>query len=247
MVVKMAEAKKGGAKGGAAKSRGGLAKPVKPSGLHDAIATIVRLAFTDNAMYGGFVGVLIQGVRRAAFSNEAGVGSAAIAHSAAKTKFPIREGLVALLEPFIDTIVICFMTGIVIVITGVSRDPATAGLAGVELTGAAFGESLGAYSEYLLAIAVVLFAFSTMISWSYYGERCWTYLFGPEQSLSYRLVFCAFVWLGCVASLGNVLDFSDLMILSMAFPNIVGAVILSGKVRRALDDYWGRYRAGEFD
>ena len=211
-----------------------------------AVETIVRTAFTDNAMFGGMIGVIIQGVRRAAFSNEAGVGSAAIAHSAAKTKYPIREGLVALLEPFIDTIIICFMTGIVIVVTGVYADPATAGLDGVLLTGAAFGESLGSAAEYLLAIAVVLFAFSTMISWSYYGERCWSYLFGPEQTFPYRILFCGFVWLGCVASLGNVLDFSDLMILSMAFPNILGVVILSPKIKRALDDYWARYKAGEF-
>ena len=213
----------------------------------DAIMTIVRMAFTDNAMYGGFIGVLVQGIRRAAFSNEAGVGSAAIAHSAARTKHPVREGLVALLEPFIDTIVICFMTGIVIVVTGVYTDPATAGLDGVLLTSAAFEAGLADVAGYALSIAVVLFAFSTMISWSYYGERCWSFLFGNEQTLPYRLLFCGFVWLGCVSSLGNVLDFSDLMILSMAFPNIVGVVILSGKVKHALDDYWKRYKSGEFD
>jgi Na+/alanine symporter len=220
---------------------------IHASDVPGAVETIVRTAFTDNALYGGFIGVLVQGVRRAAFSNEAGVGSAAIAHSAARTKYPVREGLVALLEPFIDTIVICFMTGIVIVVTGVYADPATAGLDGVLLTGAAFGEALSDVAQYLLSAAVVLFAFSTMISWSYYGERCWSYLFGPEQTFPYRILFCFFVWLGCVASLGNVLDFSDLMILSMAFPNIVGVIILSGKVKRALDDYWGRYRGGEFD
>lgn len=211
-----------------------------------AVAEIFRQAFSPDAAYGGFLGVLIQGVRRAAFSNEAGVGSAAIAHSAAKTKEPVREGLVALLEPFIDTIVVCFMTGSVIVVTGVYADPATAGLDGVLLTGAAFDKGLASYADVLLSIAVVLFAFSTMISWSYYGERCWSYLFGTDQTRAYRVLFCVFVWIGCVSSLGNVLDFSDLMILSMAFPNIIGVVWLSGKVRRALDDYWTRYKNDEF-
>ncbi len=220
---------------------------INASAVPGAVATIFSAAFSDDALYGGVIGVIIQGVRRAAFSNEAGVGSAAIAHSAAKTKYPVREGLVALLEPFIDTIIICFMTGIVIVTTGVYADPATAGLDGVLLTQAAFGASLGEFAQYLLAIAVVLFAFSTMISWSYYGERCWSFLFGPDQSFPYRILFCGFVWLGCVASLSNVLDFSDLMILSMAFPNIVGVVLLSGKIKEALDSYWERFRAGEFD
>ncbi len=220
---------------------------VHASEVPAAITTIVSAAFTSDAAYGGLIGVIVQGVRRAAFSNEAGVGSAAIAHAAAKTKYPVREGLVALMEPFIDTIVICFMTGIVIVVTGVYADPATSSLEGVLLTSEAFGSSLGAFASYALSIAVVLFAFSTMISWSYYGERCWSFLFGNEQTLPYRLLFCAFVWLGCVSSLGNVLDFSDLMILSMAFPNIIGVVILSGKIKRALDEYWTSYKNGEFD
>jgi AGCS family alanine or glycine:cation symporter len=220
---------------------------VNASAVPAAIMTIFDAAFSNDALYGGFIGVIVQGVRRAAFSNEAGVGSAAIAHSAAKTKYPVREGLVALLEPFIDTIVICFMTGIVIVVTGVYADPATSSLEGVLLTGEAFGSALGDFAAYALSTAVVLFAFSTMISWSYYGERCWSFLFGNEQTLPYRLLFCGFVWLGCVSSLGNVLDFSDLMILSMAFPNILGVVILSGKIKRALDDYWKQYKDGAFD
>jgi len=210
-----------------------------------AFGEIVGQAFSPDALYGGFLGVLIIGVQRAAFSNEAGVGSAAIAHSAAKTKYPVREGLVALLEPFIDTIVICSMTGMVIVITGVYADPMTAGLSGVKLTTAAFEESLSSYAGILLSVSVVLFAFSTMISWSYYGERCWSYLFGRDQTQPYRYIFCFFVWLGCVTSLENVIDFSDLMILSMAFPNIIGCVLLSGKVRKALDEYWQMYKKGE--
>lgn len=209
-----------------------------------AVMEIVGQAFSPDAMYGGLLGVLIIGVQRAAFSNEAGVGSAPIAHSAAKTKYPIREGFVALLEPFIDTIIICAMTGIVIVITGVYADPATAGLSGVKLTTAAFEESLSSYAGILLSVSVVLFAFSTMISWSYYGERCWSFLFGRDQTPAYRYIFCFFVWLGCVSSLQNVIDFSDLMILSMAFPNIIGCVLLSGKVKDALDEYWVMYKNG---
>lgn len=211
-----------------------------------AISLIFGQAFYPDAIYGGALGVFLTGVRRAAFSNEAGVGSAAIAHSAARTKYPVREGLVALLEPFIDTIVICFMTGIVVVITGVYADPTTAGLEGVELTAAAFEESLSSQASILLSISVILFAFSTMISWSYYGERCWSFLFGRDQTKPYRYLFCFFVWLGCVSSLQNVLDFSDLMILSMAFPNIIGAVMLSGKVKRSLDEYFAQLKGEGF-
>lgn len=210
-----------------------------------AVGVIISEAFNPAAGAGGIIGVIIQGVRRAAFSNEAGIGSASIAHSAAKTDEPVREGLVALLEPFIDTVVICFMTGIVIVITGVYADPATAGLDGVLLTAAAF-KTVAGWFPIILTLAVVLFAYSTMISWSYYGERCWTFLFGEGQSMTYRLIFLFFVWLGCVSSLSNVLDFSDLMILSMAFPNILGVVMLSPKILEALDSYWTRFKQGKF-
>ncbi|TXD31915.1 alanine:cation symporter family protein [Lujinxingia vulgaris] len=211
-----------------------------------AVGIIIGEAFAPKAGLGGLVGVLIVGIQRAAFSNEAGVGSAAIAHSAARTKEPVREGFVALLEPAIDTLVVCFMTGIVVVITGVYADPATAGLEGVALTSAAF-ETVISWFPYILSIAVILFAFSTMISWSYYGERCWSFLFGANSSMIYRVIFLFFVFLGSVSSLSNVLDFSDLMILSMAFPNILGAVLLSGKIRAALISYWDRLEAGEFD
>jgi Na+/alanine symporter len=210
-----------------------------------AVGVIFSEAFTPQAGVGGLIGAFIQGVKRAAFSSEAGVGSAAIAHSAAKTSEPVREGIVALLEPFIDTIVVCFTTGIVIVITGVYSDPATAGLDGVQLTSAAFG-SVFSWFPFVLSVSVFLFAYSTMISWSYYGERCWTFLFGTGQSMSYRAIFLCFVWLGCVSNLSNVTDFSDLMILAMAFPNILGVVLLSGKLRDALESYWSRYKAGEF-
>ncbi len=205
-----------------------------------AFATIVREAFTPEAGYGGLAGVLITGFQRAAFSNEAGIGSASIAHSAAATDEPVREGIVALLEPFIDTIVICTMTALVVVVTGAYRGEAE----GVVMTSNAFATVLPWFPK-LLGIAVFLFAFSTMISWSYYGERCWVYLFGPGSSRVYRVVFLLFVVLGSILNLGNVIGFSDLMVLGMAFPNIIGLVMLSGKVQAALGDYWSRYTSGQ--
>lgn len=213
--------------------------------LDDAVGIIVSEAFTPRAGLGGLIGVFIVGVKRAAFSSEAGVGSAAIAHSAAKTDEPIREGIVALLEPFIDTIVVCFMTGMVIVITGVYASPEYAHLTDVSLTAAAFGKVIS-WFPLLLSLAVFLFAYSTMISWSYYGERCWTFLFGASSSNVYRIMFLGFVWIGCLIEPGAVTDFSDLMILAMAFPNIVGVVLLSPKILDALERYWNKYKNGEF-
>lgn len=206
-----------------------------------AISHIVTEAFTPEAGRGGLIGVLVQGFRRAAFSNEAGVGSASIAHSAAATHEPVREGVVALLEPFIDTIIVCTITGLVVVITGTYTMGASDG---VLVTSAAFGSVLD-WFPLVLTFAVVSFAYSTMISWSYYGERCATWLFGAWASLPYKLLFLVCVFFGSVFTLGNVLDFSDLMVLGMAFPNILGLLLLSGKVKRALDDYWGRLRAGQ--
>ncbi|RMH41746.1 MAG: alanine:cation symporter family protein [Deltaproteobacteria bacterium] len=213
-----------------------------------AFAEIVRGAFTPEATYGGFLGVLITGFKRAAFSNEAGIGSAAIAHSAAKTEYPVREGIVALLEPFIDTVVICTMTALVVVITGAYNNPEYASLVagnhGAALTSRAMGEEL-AFFPWVLSIAVVLFAYSTMISWSYYGERCWAWLVGDSYSMVYRIVFCAFVFLGSVLKATNVLAFGDLMILGMAFPNIFGILFLAGKVAADKDDYIRKLKAGE--
>lgn len=185
--------------------------------------------------------MLVQGIRRAVFSNEAGIGSAAIAHAAARTKEPIREGIVALLEPFIDTIVICNMTALVVVITGTYLDK---DLTGVSITSEAFGTVIG-WFPVILSIAVFLFAFSTMISWSYYGERAWTYLFGEAQTQSYRVLFVICVFIGSVVNLGSVLDFSDMMLLTMAFPNMLGGFILSGSVADELNDYMSRLRSGE--
>ncbi len=215
-----------------------------------ALVSIVAGAFTPEAGLGGLIGVLVVGFQRAAFSSEAGIGSAAIAHSTAKTKYPVREGIVALLEPFIDTVVVCTMTALVIVLTGVYNSPETAELVatkqGAALTGVAFG-SVISWFPIILTISVVLFAYSTMISWSYYGERCWSYLFGDQAGMAYRLLFLMFVFLGSISSASNILDFSDLMILSMAFPNILGLYLLQGKVRAALAEYMQKLRSGEFE
>ncbi|HSG71193.1 MAG TPA: amino acid carrier protein, partial [Planctomycetaceae bacterium] len=215
-----------------------------------AMNTIFTEAFTPSAAYGGLIGVLVQGFKRAAFSNEAGVGSAAIAHSAAKTRYPVREGIVALLEPFIDTIVVCTMTALVIVITGAYSNPEYSVMIaknqGAALTSQAMDQQINGF-KYILSGAVVLFAYSTMISWSYYGERCWTYLFGDRSSMIYRVLFIVMVFLGSIVSSTNVLDLSDLMILGMAFPNILGILFLTGDVKRDLDDYWSRYKKGEFE
>ncbi|MEO2012902.1 MAG: alanine/glycine:cation symporter family protein [Fuerstiella sp.] len=218
-----------------------------------ALQLILNDAFTGTAVSGGLVGVLVVGFQRAAFSNEAGVGSAAIAHAAAKTDHPVREGLVALLGPFIDTVIICTMTALVIVITGAwdpIQNPEFASLIesknGAALTSVAMDQQIPGF-RYVLSVAVVLFAFSTMISWSYYGERCWAYLFGDNASMSYRIIFLIFTFMGSIVSATNVLDFGDLMIFGMAIPNIIGVVLLSGKVRQDLDVYWQKLKNGEFE
>ncbi len=225
------------------------------SAIPGAFASIIGEAFDPvtvfdmDALKGGMIGVLILGFKRAAFSNEAGIGSAAIAHSAAKTDYPVREGVVALLEPFIDTVVVCTMTALVIVITGVYNDPAHADAIlnekGAALTSAAFSSQIPWFA-YVLAAATMLFAFSTMISWSYYGERCWSWLFGEKSSLIYKLLFLTFTFLGSIITATQVLEFGDLMILGMALPNILGLLLLSGGVRRDLDEYWEKKKRGEF-
>jgi AGCS family alanine or glycine:cation symporter len=209
-----------------------------------AFGAIIAGAFTGAGATGGAIGALIQGFRRAAFSNEAGVGSAAIAHSAVRTKEPVTEGFVSLLEPFIDTVVICTMTALVIVITGMYQDES--GLGGVELTSAAFGSSIS-WFPYVLALAVVLFAFSTMISWSYYGLKAWTFLFGegPARELAFKLLFCVFVVLGASAQLGAVIDFSDAMIFAMAVVNIFGIYFLMPIVKDEMTRYFAKLRSGE--
>ena len=227
-----------------------------------AFGQIFAGAFTGLGVAGGMVGALIQGFRRAAFSNEAGVGSAAIAHSAVRTKEPITEGFVSLLEPFIDTVVICTMTALVIIITGqLVSDPATGlylldeggatiqtvdGNKGVALTSAAFSSAFG-WFQYVLAIAVILFAFSTMISWSYYGLKAWTFLFGEGQSkeIIFKVIFCIFVVIGASANLGPVIDFSDAAIFAMAVVNIVALYVLMPIVKAEMNSYLARLKSGE--
>lgn len=212
------------------------------------VVQIFAEAFSGNAMGGGIIGVLVVGVQRAAFSNEAGAGSAAIAHSAAKTEEPIREGCVALLGPFIDTIIVCSMTALVILITGAwdnSEWTVEQGLKGAALTSRAFQEEIS-WFPVLLSIAVTLFAYSTIISWSYYGEKAWETLFGASSTFVYKILAVIAVFVGTIVNLGSVLDFSDMMILGMAFPNILGVVLLSPKVRKDLQEYWARYKADEF-
>ena len=227
-----------------------------------AFGQIFAGAFTGLGVAGGMVGALIQGFRRAAFSNEAGVGSAAIAHSAVRTKEPITEGFVSLLEPFIDTVVICTMTALVIIITQqLIVDPATGlymltedgsgiatvdGNSGVSLTSAAFGSAFS-WFPYVLAVAVVLFAFSTMISWSYYGLKAWTYLFGEghTKELVFKVIFCIFVVIGAAANLGPVIDFSDAAIFAMAVVNVFALYFLMKVVRQELASYAARLQSGE--
>ena len=200
-----------------------------------AFSAIFDGAFNPSALKGGIIGVLVVGFQRAAFSNEAGVGSAAIAHSTAKTNHPPSEGFVALLEPFIDTVVVCTLTALVLIFTGMHE---VEGMAGAQLTSDAFGSQIS-WFPYVLALAVFLFAFSTMISWSYYGMRAWTYLFGKSKrtELIYKMFFLIFVVVGASVSLGAVLDFSDMMILAMSFPNIIGLYIMSGEVKKDLGKY----------
>ncbi len=229
-----------------------------------AIVQIWEGAVSPNAAFGGVVGVLIVGFQRAAFSNEAGVGSAAIAHSAVKTRYPASEGLTASLGPFVDTVIICTMTAIVIVITNAKHNLFTYGnldagsnvmlnatnqpINGVDLTSVAFDSAIP-YFSIVLTVAVVLFAISTAISWSYYGLQSWKYLFGKgkAQDITYKILFLIFVVIGAASSLGAVIAFSDAMIFAMVFPNIIGLVLLSPKVRKELTAYLNAIKIGRMD
>ena len=229
------------------------------SDIGTAFRLIFEGAFTPMAGLGGLVGVLIVGFQRAAFSNEAGAGSAAIAHSAVKTKYPASEGIVALLEPFIDTVVICTMTALVIIFFNIegsnvqsvfnySNEHGSSVLLnsdgsiinGVDLTSLAF-DSVIPHFSYVLTIAIVLFAFSTMISWSYYGLQSWKYLFGKGKTadLIYKVLFLAFVVIGAAATLDAVIKFSDAMILALVFPNMIGLLFLFPRVKKEMKRYLG--------
>ncbi len=213
------------------------------------VSLVFTEAFAPKAIQGGFLGVLVIGVQRACFSNEAGAGSAPIAHSAAKTDEPIREGIVALLEPFIDTLVVCSMTALAMLMCGAWNNPewiVDQKLEGAALTSRAF-QSEVSWFPYVLAISVTLFAFSTIISWAYYGERCWEVLFGRASTPVYKVLAVLAVFVGAVVNLKSVLAFSDMMILGMAFPNVLGLYFLLGEVRGDLLTYWQKYKAGEFN
>jgi AGCS family alanine or glycine:cation symporter len=214
-----------------------------------AFGQIFAGAFTWPGIAGGFVGILIQGFQRAAFSNEAGIGSASIAHSAVKTKHPASEGLVALLEPFIDTVVVCTMTALVIIVSNMGGDVMEYGVKvtqGVEATSKAFSMSIS-WFPYVLTVAVILFAFSSMISWSYYGFQAWTFLFGKSKAVgnAYKIIFCLFVIIGGAISLGSVIDFSDAMIFAMLVPNMIGLFFLAPKVKDELTKYMSLIKANK--
>src|SRR5690554_98136 len=212
--------------------------------LGGAFMAIVDGAFSAEALKGGFIGVLIIGLQRAAFSSEAGVGSAAIAHSASKTNHPIADGFTSLVEPFIDTMLVCTMTALVLIFTGLHET--STGLGGVELTADAFG-SVVSWFPSVLAVAVFLFAFSTMVSWSYYGMRSWTYLFGKSKKLEmvYKVLYLLFVVLGASVSLGAVLSFADMMILAMSFPNIIGLYLMAPEINADMKVYWQKLKDGK--
>ena len=218
--------------------------------VDDALGMIISQAFSPQAGLGGLLGVLVTGFRRAAFSNEAGAGSASIAHSAVKTRFAASEGLVALLEPFIDTVVICTMTALVIIIfNGDNTIFEYGGVGGVVMIDGAPAEGAGitaaAFSEYIsfsgpfLTTAVVLFAISTMISWSYYGLQSWMYIFGKSKisEMTYKVLFLVFIVIGAAGDMSSVWAFSDAMILALVFPNMIGLLFLFPRVREELNNY----------
>ncbi len=207
--------------------------------LPAAVGSIFTGAFTPSGAFGGILGIMIIGFQRAAFSNEAGIGSAAIAHSAVATDKPMSEGFVGLLEPFIDTVVICTLTGLVIITTFPPETFTSSDLKGIELTTAAF-ESKISWSPIPLSIAAILFAFSTMLAWAYYGTRAWTYVFGEGRSKehTFSLIFCAFIVIGAAVKLEAILDFADALIFVMAIPNLIGLYILAPEIKRDLKAYF---------
>jgi AGCS family alanine or glycine:cation symporter len=206
------------------------------SSLPDALMIIVTSAFSLEAGIGGFVGALLAGIQRATFSNEAGLGSSAIIHATAKTNIPVKQGIAGMMGSFVDTVIICMMTALIIVISGAYKT--TDGIAGVELTSAAMGSAVS-WFPYVLSFCVVLFAYSTLITWYYYGEKCLSFLFGEKRwvTLSFKFIFCSFVVVGAAAELGNVIRFSDAMMLSLAIPNIIGLYILAPEIKKDLKEY----------
>jgi AGCS family alanine or glycine:cation symporter len=216
--------------------------------LPAAAASIVAGAFTAKGVAGGALGALVVGFQRAVFSNEAGIGSAAIAHAAVRTDRPATEGYVSLLEPLVDTVIIC-TTSALVVTTTMHAAPGfleNSGREGVAMTSLAFARVFS-WSEVPLAIAAVLFAYSTAVSWSYYGLKAWTYLVGDSRlkDMAFKLVYCGFVALGCSVQLGAVLDFSDATVFLVALPNIMGLYLLAPLAKRAVNDYRRDYLAAK--
>jgi len=222
------------------------------SQIPTAFGIILGEAFNTTAAGVGIFMAMAQGFQRAVFSNEAGMGSAGIAHAPAKVKYPVRQGLVSLYEPFIDTIVICTMTALVVVITGAyaggtpALDGFIAANQGAAITSYAFG-SVVAWFPTVLGFAIFMFAFSTMITWSYYGERAWVYLFGAKSSIIYKLIFLGFIVIATVVETKTMVDFSSILFLALAIPNIFGLLILSGDVKIMLKEYTEKLKSGELD
>ena len=210
-----------------------------------ALGSIFTEAFNPTAMSGGMLGVMILGFQRAAFSNEAGIGSAAIAHATVKTQEPVTEGYVGLMEPFIDTVVICTLTALVILTTVYEPSISSEGIQGIALTSEAFGSTLS-WSVLPLSFIAILFAFSTMLSWSYYGLKGWTYVSGESKwaEVIFKIFFCIFVALGCMINLDAVLNFSDALIFVIALPNILGLYILAPIIKKELASYQLRLKNG---
>ncbi len=206
------------------------------SSVPSGIATIFMEAFTPAAGVGGFIGALIQGIRRASFSNEAGLGTAGIMYASAKTDSPIQQGFASMLGPFIDTVIICTTTALVIVVTGEYQN--TEGLAGVELTSRAFAHGIP-WFPYVLTLAVFLFAYSCLITFSYYAEKCVIFLFGHKKPviIGFHIIFLLSVILGCVSDFKNIIRISDMLILSMAIPNILAMYLLAPEIKKDLKAY----------
>lgn len=212
------------------------------SALPDTIAIIFSEAFSGKAAAGGFIAMLALAFKRASFANEAGLGSAPIAHSAARTTEPVREGVIALLEPFFAAI-IGVLTGLIVVITGAYAGAGAED--GVMIASKAYS-SVGEWFTVLLAINVMIFAYSTMIAWSYYGEMAWTFLFGRKSVRVYQIIFCTATFLGGVMNFGVVLDFSDLLILGCALPNLIAVYILRARIKTEMEKYTLKLKTGVF-
>lgn len=211
-----------------------------------AIGAIFAGAFTMHGVSGGFIGIMILGFQRAAFSNEAGLGSAAIAHSAVKTDEPLSEGFVALLEPFIDTVVICTLTGLVLITTLPHEVLTGGGLSGIELTSSAFENNIS-WAPVPLSMVALMFAFSTMLAWAYYGIKGWTFLVGEGKlkERAFGVVFCIFIVIGASIQLSVILDFADALIFVMAIPNIIGLYILAPDVKKDLQVYMAKLKEAQ--